>query len=59
MSAYLEKNPSHKRVGGVAQSEGPEFKPQYLKAKQNKTNKQIKKKGQNSLRRALDPTVIL
>jgi hypothetical protein len=27
------KNPSHKRAGGVAQGEGPEFKPQYLKKK--------------------------
>jgi hypothetical protein len=26
---YLEKNPSQKRAGGVAQSVGPEFKPQY------------------------------
>jgi hypothetical protein len=24
-----KKKPSQKRVGGVAQSEGPEFKPQY------------------------------
>jgi hypothetical protein len=30
---YLEKNPSQKRAGGVAQSEGPEFKPQYCKEK--------------------------
>jgi hypothetical protein len=30
------KNPSQKRVGGVAQSEDPEFKPQYHK---NKTKK--------------------
>jgi hypothetical protein len=28
------KNPSQKRAGGLAQGEGPEFKPQY---KQNKT----------------------
>jgi hypothetical protein len=26
---YLEKNPSQKRAGGVAQGVGPEFKPQY------------------------------
>jgi hypothetical protein len=31
------KNPSQKRAGGVAQGEGPEFKPQYCKTKQNKT----------------------
>jgi hypothetical protein len=30
---YLEKNPSLKRAGGVAQGVGPEFKPQYLKKK--------------------------
>jgi hypothetical protein len=28
------KNPSQKRVGGVAQVVGPEFKPQYHKNKQ-------------------------
>jgi hypothetical protein len=28
---YLEKNPSQKRAGRVAQGAGPEFKPQYLK----------------------------
>jgi hypothetical protein len=28
-----EKIPSQKRTGGVAQSEGPEFKPQYYKNK--------------------------
>jgi hypothetical protein len=26
--SYLEKNPSQKRAGGVAQGVGPEFKPQ-------------------------------
>jgi hypothetical protein len=26
---YLEKNPSQKRAGGVAQGVGPEFKTQY------------------------------
>jgi hypothetical protein len=30
---YLEKNPSQKRAGGVAQGIGPEFKPQYQKKK--------------------------
>jgi hypothetical protein len=29
MRPYLEKNPSQKRAGGVAQGVGPEFKPQY------------------------------
>jgi hypothetical protein len=31
---YLEKNPSQKRAGGVAQGVGPEFKPQYCKERQ-------------------------
>jgi hypothetical protein len=30
---YLEKNPSQKRPCGVAQGEGPEFKLQYCKKK--------------------------
>jgi hypothetical protein len=30
---YLEKNPSQKRAGRVAQGEGPEFKSQYWKKK--------------------------
>jgi hypothetical protein len=30
------KNPSQKRAGGVAQGEGPEFKPQYHKKKKKK-----------------------
>jgi hypothetical protein len=30
------KNPSQKRAGGVAQGEGPEFKPQYRKKKKKK-----------------------
>jgi hypothetical protein len=38
------KNPSHKRAGGVAQGEGPEFKPQYCKKKKKKRKK---KKPQN------------
>jgi hypothetical protein len=29
----ISKNPSQKRAGGVAQSEGSEFKPQYYKKK--------------------------
>jgi hypothetical protein len=31
MRPYLEKNPSQKRAGGVAQGVGPEFKPHYHK----------------------------
>jgi hypothetical protein len=31
MRPYLDKNPSQKRAGGVAQGVGPEFKPQYCK----------------------------
>jgi hypothetical protein len=37
------KKPSQKRVGGVAQGEGPEFKPQYHKKVKNQPNKQTKK----------------
>jgi hypothetical protein len=33
---YLEKNPSQKRAGGVAQGVGPEFKSQYCKKRKNK-----------------------
>jgi hypothetical protein len=33
---YIEKNPSQKRAGGVAQGVGPEFKPQYCKKKKKK-----------------------
>jgi hypothetical protein len=33
MRSYLEKNPSRKRAGGVAQGVGPELKPQYHKKK--------------------------
>jgi hypothetical protein len=32
------KNPSQKRVGGVAQDVGPEFKPQYQKIKKGFEN---------------------
>jgi hypothetical protein len=34
--AYLEKNPSQKSVGGVAQGVCPEFKPQYCKKRKKK-----------------------
>jgi hypothetical protein len=33
MRSYLEKDPSQKRAGGVAQGVGSEFKPQYCKKK--------------------------
>jgi hypothetical protein len=33
MRPYLEKNPSQKRAGGMAQGVVPEFKPQYHKKK--------------------------
>jgi hypothetical protein len=41
---YLEKKPSQKRAGGVAQSVVPEFKPQYSKKK----GKEKKKTGTGS-----------
>jgi hypothetical protein len=33
------KNPSQKRADGMAQGEGPEFKPQYCKKKKKKKKK--------------------
>jgi hypothetical protein len=40
--SYLEKNPSQKRAGGVAQTVGHEFKPQYhQKRKRKKRTKTI------------------
>jgi hypothetical protein len=33
---YLEKKPSQKRAGGLAQGVGPEFKPQYCQKKKKK-----------------------
>jgi hypothetical protein len=41
--SYLQKNPSQKnRAGGVAQGEGPEFKPQYhKKPKPNQSKKTL------------------
>jgi hypothetical protein len=36
MRPYLEKNPSQKRAGGVAQGVGPEFKSQYCKKKKKR-----------------------
>jgi hypothetical protein len=33
-----QKNPSHKRAGGVAQGVGPEFKTQFCKKRENLTD---------------------
>jgi hypothetical protein len=41
-----KKNPSQERAGGVAQSVGPEFKPQYYK-KKNQTKIQVSSKALN------------
>jgi hypothetical protein len=39
---YLKKkNPSQKRVGGVAQGVGPEFKPQHCKKIKKKKKKTL------------------
>jgi hypothetical protein len=35
LKPYLEKNPSQKKTGGVAQSVDPEFKSQYHKKKKD------------------------
>jgi hypothetical protein len=37
MRSYLEKNPSQKRAGGMAQGIGPKSKPQYHKKKKKKS----------------------
>jgi hypothetical protein len=39
----ISKNPSQNRVGGVAQGEGPEFKPQYCTKKKKKERKRRKR----------------
>jgi single-stranded DNA-specific DHH superfamily exonuclease len=36
-----QKYPSQKRAGGVAQGEGPEFKPQYCKKKKKKRKDEV------------------
>jgi hypothetical protein len=36
MRPYLEKNPSQKRAGGVAQGEGSGLKPQHYQKKKKK-----------------------
>jgi hypothetical protein len=37
LETLSQKNPSQKRAGGVAQGEGPEFKPQYRKKQKQNT----------------------
>jgi hypothetical protein len=41
VSPYLKKNPITKRTDGVAQGEGPEFKPQYCKKEKKKKKEQL------------------
>jgi hypothetical protein len=41
MRPCLEKNPSQKRAGGVAQGVGPEFKPQYGEKKKKRTQSSL------------------
>jgi hypothetical protein len=41
MRPDLEKNPSQKRAGGVAQKVGPKFKPQYRKKKKIKPQEKL------------------
>jgi hypothetical protein len=38
----ISKNLSQKKVGGVAQGEGPDFKPQYQKKQTNKQKKTLR-----------------
>jgi hypothetical protein len=40
LETLSQKNLSQKRAGGVAQGEGPEFKPQYSKKKKKKKNRE-------------------
>jgi hypothetical protein len=40
----ISKIPITKRAGGVAQGEGPEFKPQYHEKKKKERKKRKKKK---------------
>jgi hypothetical protein len=49
----LKKYPSQKRTGGVAQSVGPEFKPQYHTQKKKKERKKEKKEIHFILRPSL------
>jgi hypothetical protein len=45
MRSYLEKDPSQKRAGGVAQGVGSEFKPQYCKKKKKKEQSSLLKQS--------------
>jgi hypothetical protein len=47
MRPYLEKNPSQKRAGGVAQDVGPEFKSQYCKERERQRERERDKVGRN------------
>jgi hypothetical protein len=49
-------NPSQKRTGGVAQGEGPEFKPQYYKKKKS-PNESPKKQRQTNKQKSLSSTI--
>jgi hypothetical protein len=49
---------SQKRAGGVAQGEGPEFKPQYCK-KQNKTPSKLKNGHKHKLKNYLPDIMTL
>jgi hypothetical protein len=41
MKTYLEKDPSQKSAGGVAQGVGPEFKPQYCRKKKKRRKERL------------------
>jgi hypothetical protein len=57
LKAYLEKNPSQKnRAGGVPQSEGPEFKPQYHKKKKERKNER-KKENRTTSKQSKKPEI--
>jgi hypothetical protein len=43
MRPYLEKNPTQKRAGGMAQGVGSEFKPQYCKKERKEGRKKLTK----------------
>jgi hypothetical protein len=45
---YLEKKPSQKRAGGVAQGVDPEFKPQYHKNKKNGRRRDLSRRFINA-----------
>jgi hypothetical protein len=57
LRAPISKKPITKRVGGEAQGEGPEFKPQHQKKKKKKKEKGKKERKTTILR--VDSTVVL